>query len=154
LIVDKGIKDLYGSKLVHAKSHELLVHMCKEVSISNIEERMKGQVYDAIFRSIEKGNFDFIFGLVKANPDLVWSCRVDNTSIFSFAVLHRQAKIFSLIYGLAIKKSLTTWVNKEDNIMLHMAGILTGASILLNRILGAALQIQRELQWFKVISLI
>jgi hypothetical protein len=128
--------------------------MCKEVSISNTEERRKRKVYDAIFRSIEKGNFDFIFGLDKANPELVWSRRVDNTSIFSFAVLHRQARIFSLIYGLAIKKNMTTWVNEEGNIMLHMAGILTGASILLNRIPGAALQMQRELQWFKVISLI
>ncbi|XP_062174686.1 uncharacterized protein LOC133879892 isoform X3 [Alnus glutinosa] len=147
-----GIKDLYGFKLVDAKSHELLVHMCKEVSISNTEERRKRKVYDAIFRSIEKGNFDFIFGLVKANPELVWSRRVDNTSIFSFAVLHRQARIFSLIYGLAIKKNMTTWVNEEGNIMLHMAGILTGASILLNRIPGAALQMQRELQWFKEVE--
>jgi len=37
--------------------------------------------------------------------------------------------------------------------MLHMAG-MTGASIQINQIPGAALQMQRELQWFKVISLI
>jgi hypothetical protein len=153
LIVDKGIKDLYGSKLVHAKSHELLVHMCKEVSISNIEERRKGQVYDAVFCSIEKGNFDFNFGLVKANPDLIWSRGEDSTSIFSFAVLHRQAKIFSFIYRLAIKNDMTTWIDNKGNMMLHMAG-MTGASIQINRIPGAALQMQRELQWFKVISLI
>jgi hypothetical protein len=153
LIVDKGIKDLYGLKLVHAKSHELLVHMCKEVSISNMEERKKGQVEAAIFRSIEKGNFDFIFGMVKANPELVWSRDEDITFIFSLAVLHRQAKIFSLIYGLAIKKTMTSWANKKGNNMLHMVG-MTGASIQINRIPGAALQMQRELQWFKVISLV
>ncbi|XP_062175092.1 uncharacterized protein LOC133880207 [Alnus glutinosa] len=148
-----GIKDLYGSKLVHATSHELLVNMSKEVSISNIEERKKGQVFGAIFRSIEKGNFDFIFGMVKANPDLMWTRRyVDqNRSIFLFAVLHRQAKIFSLIYQVAAKKAMTNWVDNNGNTMLHMAG-MTGASIQINRIPGAALQMQRELQWFKEVE--
>jgi hypothetical protein len=149
LIVDKGIKDLYQSKSVHAKSHELLVHMCKR-------ERTRAQVnaaYDAIFRSIEKGNFDFIFGLLKANSDLIWGLGEDNEPIFSFVALHRQAKIFSLIYRLANKNEMTTWVDKKGNTMLHMAG-MTGASIQINRIPGAALQMQRELQWFKVISLI
>jgi hypothetical protein len=127
--------------------------MCKEVSDSNTERRKKGCVYTAIFRSIEKGNFEFIFSLVKENPNLLWSRSVDNSSIFSHAVLHRQAKIFSLIYGLPAKKSMTTWVNKKGNVILHMAGMI-GASFLLNQIPGAALQMQRELQWFKVISLI
>jgi len=140
-------------KLLHVQYQELLDHMCKNVSRSNIKERRKGQVYDAIFRSIEKGNFDFIFALVKADPGLMWSCHVDRTSIFSFAVLHRQAKIFSLIYRLVVKKTMTTWANKKGNMMLHMAG-MTGASIQINQIPGAALQMQRELQWFKVISLI
>jgi hypothetical protein len=48
---------------------------------------------------------------------------------------------------------MTTWVDKKGNTMLHMAG-MTGASIQINRIPGAALHMQRELQWFKVISLI
>jgi hypothetical protein len=126
--------------------------MSKEVLISNIEQRKKGCVNSAIFCSIEKGNFEFIFGIVKENPDLLWSRHVDGTPIFSYAVLHRQSKIFSLIYGLAVKKSMTTWVDKKGNIMLHMIG-MTGASVPLNRIPGAALQMQRELQWFKVISL-
>ena len=138
-------------KLLHVQSQELLNLMCKEVSDSNIERKKKGCVYTAIFRSIEKGNFEFIFGLVKENPDLLWSRRGDSSSIFSWAVLHRQEKIFSLIYGLPVKRSMTTWVNQKGNIILHMAGMI-GSSILLNQIPGAALQMQRELQWFKVIS--
>jgi hypothetical protein len=140
-------------KLLHVQSQELLNCMCKEVSSLNNDQMMKAPVQAAIFRSIEKGNFDFIFGMVQANPIFMWSRRVYDTSIFSFAVLHRQPKIFSLIYGLPIKKGMTTEANKKGNTMLHMAGI-TGASIQINRIPGAALQMQRELQWFKVISLI
>ncbi|XP_062175300.1 uncharacterized protein LOC133880360 [Alnus glutinosa] len=89
--------------------------------------------------------------MVQANPFLQWSRGVDRTSIFSFAVLHRQPKIFSLIYGLPIKKSMTTWVDKNGNTMLHMAGII-GDSNQINQIPGAALQMQRELQWFKEVE--
>jgi hypothetical protein len=130
--------------------------MCKQVSISNREEWREGRVNRAIFRSIENGNFDFIFAMVKENPELRWA-RHDvanrSRSIFVSAVLHRQAKIFSLIYRLANKKTMTTWFDDDGNSMLHMAG-MTGASTQINRIPGAALQMQRELQWFKVISLI
>jgi hypothetical protein len=48
---------------------------------------------------------------------------------------------------------MTTLVDDKRNTMLHMAG-MTGASIQINQIPGAALQMQRELQLFKVISLI
>ncbi|XP_062175427.1 uncharacterized protein LOC133880493 isoform X4 [Alnus glutinosa] len=146
-----GIEDLYEMKLVHVQSHELLDRMCKEVLISNIEKRGKGRVYDAIFRSIQKGIFEFIFGKVRANPDLVWSQDKDSRTIFSLSVLHRQAKIFSLIYRLDLKKALTYRRDNYRNHILHMAG-MTGASTLINRIPGPALQMQRELQWFKEVE--
>jgi hypothetical protein len=141
-------------KLVHVQSQKLLDRMCKEVTISNNEQRLKGLLYDAIFRSIERGNFEFIFSIVRASPDLLWRSNYKEQArpIFSCAVLHRQAKIFSLVYKLDVKNALTDWVDRERNSILHMAG-MTGGSTLLNQIPGAALQMQRELQWFKVISL-
>jgi hypothetical protein len=139
-------------KLVHSQSHKLLDLMCKQVSKSNHEQRLKGGVFDAVTRSVERGNFKFVFDIVRAIPKLLWVRDGDSTSIFSFAVLHRQANIFSLIYQLGVKKTMTSWINKKGNNILHMAG-MTRASIELNRIPGAALQMQRELQWFQVISL-
>jgi hypothetical protein len=149
LIVDKGIKDLYEMKLVNVQSHELLDHMYKEVSASQTEHPFKR----AIFRSIARGNFEFVSLIVKAKSNLMWRCGEDSMSIFAFAILHRQPKIFSLIYRLPVKDSVASTVDKKGNIMLHMAG-RTEASIILNQVQGAALQMQRELQWFKVISLI
>jgi hypothetical protein len=40
------------------------------------------------------------------------------------------------------------------NIILHMTGKTEASIQVLNKIQGAALQMQRELQWLKVISLI
>ncbi|XP_062174334.1 uncharacterized protein LOC133879675 [Alnus glutinosa] len=147
-----GIQHLYEMKLVHAQSHELLDLMCKEVLKSNENQWKKGGVYDAVTRSVEKGNFQYFFDIIRAIPNLIWTnIDKDITSLFSLAVLYRQANIFSLIYPLGVKKAMTCWINKKGNSILHMAG-MTGASIELNRIPGAALQMQRELQWFKEVE--
>ena len=69
---------------------------------------------------------------------------MDSRNIFSVAVLHRQEEIFSLIYKLNEKNSMTNWHDDECNYILHMAGI-TGASIRNNQIPGSALQMQKEL---------
>jgi hypothetical protein len=149
LIVDKGIKDLYELKLVNVQYHELLDRMCKEVSSSEKSAHFK----EAIFRSIARGNFEFVFRIVKAKSNLLWCRGEDSMSIFAFAILHRQPKIFSLMYGLPVKVSMATSGDDKGNVLLHMTGRIE-ASILLNQIQGAALQMQRELQWFKVIFLV
>ena len=105
------------------------------------------------FRAIKEGIFEFVFDIVKAVPDLVWIHDARSTSIFSVAVQYRHAKIFSLIYGLNFKSALTgSRDSSNKNNLLHMAG-MSAPSTSINDIPGAALQMQRELRWFKVISL-
>ena len=140
-------------KLAHFLSLELLSRMKDQILISNTQQRTTGVVNGAILRATKEGIFEFVFDIVKADPRLVW-CRYENsTSIFSFAVQYRHAKIFSLIYGLAVKSAATSSRDSSnENNLLHMAG-MSAPSTSLNDIPGAALQMQRELQWFKVISL-
>ncbi|KAE8124497.1 hypothetical protein FH972_019376 [Carpinus fangiana] len=147
-----GVKHLYEMKLAHVQSHELLRHMCEEISNSNDQERRRiGCVYSAIFRAIKEGIFEFVYEIVRGNPDLVWSYDRNSRNIFLTAVLHRQSKIFSLIYRLQVKNVIVYSRDDSKHNILHMAG-MSADSTQLNRIPGAALQMQRELQWFKVIS--
>ena len=140
-------------KLAHFLSRELLSRMKEQILISNTQQRTTGGVYDAILRAIKEGIFEFVFDIVKADPQLVWSHDKKSTSIFSGAVQYRHAEIFSLIYGLDIKSALASGTDSfHGNTLLHMAG-MSAPSTSLDRIAGAALQMQRELQWFKVISL-
>ncbi|KAG6619476.1 hypothetical protein I3842_Q096300 [Carya illinoinensis] len=71
-------------------------------------------------------------------------------------VLHRQEKTFSILYGLdgMIMNSLTCLQDGNKNNMLHMAGMIEDAIRQINQIPGAALQMQRELQWFKEVKII
>ena len=140
-------------KLAHFLSRELLSRMKDQILISNEQQRKTGCVYSAILRASKEGNFELVFDIVKADPQLVWSNDEKSRSIFSAAVHYRHAKIFSLIYGLDIKSALTGSRDSSNmNNLLHMAG-MSAPSTSINDIPGAALQMQRELQWFKVISL-
>ena len=140
-------------KLAHFLSRELLSQMKDQILISNTQQRTTGRVYEAILRAIKEGIFEFVFDIVKADPQLVWSDDEKSTSIFSIAVQYRHAKIFSLIYGLDVKSAMTSSRDSSnENNLLHKAG-MSATSTSINDIPGAALQMQRELQWFKVISL-
>ena len=140
-------------KLAHFLSRELLCCMKDRISISNTQERTTGGVSKTIFRAIKEGIFEVVFDIVKADPDLVWICDEKSRNIFSVAVEYRHAKIFSLIYGLDMINAFANGVDScHGNNLLHEAG-MSAPSTSLDHIAGAALQMQRELQWFKVISL-
>jgi hypothetical protein len=152
LIIDKGIKDLYEMKLIHVQANELLRIMCKEVSISNDEHMRDGKVLDAIFYAIKNGIFKFVCEIAKESRQvLVYSNNDDErfSSTLSAAIFHRQAKIFSFIYGLDVNNLVLYSSDNKGNNILHMAGKLP-PSTLVNRTAGAAFQMQREVQWYKV----
>ena len=140
-------------KLAHFLSLELLSRMKDQILVSNDQQRLTGKVTAAILRAIKEGIFEFVFDIVKADRRLVFCNDPKSATIFSVAVQCRHAKIFSLIYGHGMKNAFADAVDKTyGNNLLHMAGMLA-PSTSLNHIAGAALQMQRELQWFKVISL-
>ncbi|KAK7860454.1 ankyrin repeat-containing protein itn1 [Quercus suber] len=139
-------------KLAHFLSRELLSQMKDQMLISNPQRRTTGGVFDAILRAIKEGIFEFVFEIVKAEPQYLWTHDKKSTSIFSVAVQYRHAKIFSLIYGLDMKNALTgSRDSSNKNNLLHVAG-MSAASTSVNDIPGAALQMQRELQWFKEVE--
>ncbi|KAM3685078.1 hypothetical protein ACB098_11G093500 [Castanea mollissima] len=147
-----GIEHLYELKLAHFLSCELVSRMKDQVLISNAQQRETGKVNAAILRAVKEGIFEFVFEIVKADPQLVWSGDSKSRNIFSVAVQYRHAKIFSLIYGLDIKTALARYPDSfYKNNLLHMAG-MSAPSTALNDIPGAALQMQRELQWFKEVE--
>ncbi|KAI4347986.1 hypothetical protein L6164_008752 [Bauhinia variegata] len=86
--------------------------------------------------------------------NLPWQCFLSDSIVvgsFYFGnVGSIIAKVFNLIYGVtsSIRDDLASIYDKAKNKALHMAALLA-PSEQLNRIPGAALQMQRELQWFK-----
>ncbi|KAG2669681.1 hypothetical protein I3760_14G043700 [Carya illinoinensis] len=146
-----GFKRLYEMKLVRLQFQELLSRMCKAIPTKTSPENRDKTIAPSIFRAISKGNFEFVYHIVKAHPDLLVIKDVTNRrSIFQWAVLHRQHRIFNLIYNLKKKKFLLNGEDVSKNSILHTAGMLTEHTI--DHIRGATLQMQREVQWFKEVE--
>ncbi|KAG7946513.1 hypothetical protein I3843_14G043200 [Carya illinoinensis] len=136
----------------HVQIRGLLSCMCEAIATLNItQEMINFDFAPAIFRAIIRGNFEFVFHIVKANPDLLWIRDNYQTGIFQHAVRSRQPEIFSLIYGLKEKNALLRYIDVDGNNILHIAGMLEITPIDL-RIAGAALQMQKEVQWFKEVE--
>ncbi len=138
-------------KSEYEHSHAILKLMCESISPFNLKEE-KRVVNVAIFRAIKEGLFDFVSKVLEADPYVIWARDENKRTLFHQAVLYREAKIFGHLYEHFSKDSVMDRKDKSGNNVLHMAGIST-PSIQLKRIPDAVLQMQKELQWFKVTPL-
>ncbi|KAM7263012.1 hypothetical protein ACFE04_000695 [Oxalis oulophora] len=144
-----GIEELYELKLNQLYAIEILNCMCQE-----IPPIIQSFVTSAFFRAIKHGTVELVAKLCKANPELLYLKNVknDDRTIFSLAIQYRQENIFNLIYGLKTRKDvMTIYKDSSRNNMLHVAGLIAPPNQLAH-ISGAALKMQRQLQWYKEVE--
>ncbi|XP_042509764.1 uncharacterized protein LOC122085411 [Macadamia integrifolia] len=149
-----GVRSIHRTKRMHIQALKLLKCVCSQISILDEAKVKAVGVYSAIFQATKSGIVEIIVELIKKNPNFVWCEPADGRRIFQIAVLYRQEKIFNLIYGIgALKNDLAGGVDNDGNNILHFAGMVSPQSQLY-RVSGAALQMQRELQWFQEVDMI
>ncbi|KAI5343867.1 hypothetical protein L3X38_011743 [Prunus dulcis] len=97
--------------------------------------------------------FEFTDSVLQARPDIVWRTNEMRRNPLMYATESRQEKIYSLIYRFDKRKRtlIATLADTSDNCLLHVAGMLSSLAKLDN-ISGAALQMQRQVQWFKEVE--
>lgn len=143
-----------GKKLINTQALDLLKYLWEQFSQlddSEIGDRLRSPSRP-LFVAAECGNFEFIFELLDSYPDLIWKVDEESRSIFHVAVMHRQEKIFKLIYDIGAHKDLiASYKDTNNRNMLHLAGKLAPFNRL-NIVSGAALQMQLELLWFKEVE--
>ncbi|KAF2310049.1 hypothetical protein GH714_006326 [Hevea brasiliensis] len=105
-----------------------------------------------IFIAAENGNVEFLTILIRKYPHLVFKVDDDQCTIFHKAILNRHEKIFMLIFELGMMNLINIYEDKDGNNMLHLAGKMPQEESRVNVVPGAALQLQRELQWFEVVK--
>ncbi|KAG6670438.1 hypothetical protein I3843_Q064900 [Carya illinoinensis] len=151
----KAIVQLYVMKKLHKQSQKLLSCMCEEISTSFIQTGQLeniGGVCDAITLAVKNGISEFVLKVARTHPSFLENKYRNSRNILMLAVLYRQSEIFSNIYhGFDMKNTLTSYGDCNDDNILHMVGMIED-STMLNQISGAALQMQRELQWFKLVE--
>lgn len=136
-------------KLIHVQARLILLDICFEIKIDG--DNVNDNVVSAIFRAVQLGQVEVITQICKEIPHFKYIVDVDRKTLFQFAAECRQEKIYNLIYGLdeQEQKYFADKTDKFGNNMLHTIGLISSFTKL-DHIRGATLQMQRELQWFKV----
>ncbi|KAM5575594.1 hypothetical protein ABKV19_014512, partial [Rosa sericea] len=144
-----GVSRLRKVKWIHTRSIDVLRCIIEMLKNDNPTSAQLDIIRKSIFKAVEYGHVEFVTHICEAHPPFV-KLREGNKNIFQFAVECRQHKIYSLIHRLdrEDQRFFGTRVTKYPENMLHLAGKLSPLSRF-NHIRGAALQMQRELQWFK-----
>ncbi|KAM0003583.1 putative ankyrin repeat-containing domain-containing protein [Helianthus debilis subsp. tardiflorus] len=102
-----------------------------------------------LFIAAEMGNTKFIVEILRLYPDLIWKANDNRQSIFHVAVSHRQEGVYNLLYETGMMDLITTGIDVDGNTMLHLAAMHINNKRL-QEISGVALQMQRELLWYKL----
>ncbi|XP_020216816.2 uncharacterized protein LOC109800448 [Cajanus cajan] len=146
-----GHREIYEHKRTHCLVLEILKCLCKRISDYKESQLREASAYDAMLQAAKLGIVEFIDAMRKANPDLLWAIDKNKRDIFSHAILNRKKDVFHLINGLNNGRKEIIKCRKDvfGNTLLHLAAYLGPSS---HHKSGAALLIQRDLQWFKAVE--
>lgn len=143
------IKTIHDIKVTHIQVEQLVKAICSIV-IKKVDHSIAWNVLGtSVSTAVTHGTHEIIEECIRNYPGLVWY-DVQGFYLFLAAIKHRQEKVYNLVYQMSGHKvfAATEKINEEN--ALHIAGKLAPQHRL-NIVTGAALQMQRELQWFKVI---
>ncbi|KAL5568421.1 hypothetical protein UlMin_024996 [Ulmus minor] len=148
-----GINHIYELKLVHIQSIELLNRMCKVIETLDENQIEDAEIRGALVVAASQGIIEYVTNITKAIPKTMWHANFAHIIIES-AIRNREAKVFSLIHGLDDKQAIANIINYSNHdTLLHVTGYIAN-SRKLNLIAGVALQMQREMQWYKEVEAI
>ncbi|MFS8008198.1 putative ankyrin repeat-containing domain, PGG domain, ankyrin repeat-containing domain superfamily [Helianthus anomalus] len=150
LLIAPCVKDIYNMKLKHVQTLKLVERMCSVV----IEKGSHAIAWDvlgtAVSTAVKTGIFELIKVCVETYPDIVWY-EDEGFYLLLSAIRYRQEKVFNLVYQMTGHKVFAATANLNGDNPLHLAARLSPLPRL-KTVSGAALQMQRELQWFKEVE--
>ncbi|KAM5580892.1 hypothetical protein ABKV19_010216 [Rosa sericea] len=146
-----GINRIYQMKLLH----QILDRMCEPLKQDKDQDKFRQRklVEKALLKAVERGHAPIISHILKSDRSFCLITNEHNKTIFQLAAEHRQENIFNLLYGFEEWeiKDIVGMKDKFGDNMLHAVGkfsLLTQ----IDHIRGPALQMQKELQWFKKVK--
>jgi len=150
-----GIRKIYEKKYTHYEVMGVLGYFSQAIVEFNSSQLKEASAYVGMLHGAQHGIIEYINALTHANPDLLLAVDSCYRGIFSYAIMYRKQNVFQLMHGLEGRKEIFRRyrIDTFGNNILHLAAHLGLSSDRTSRS-DAALQMQREIQWFKVTYLI
>ncbi|KAE9448851.1 hypothetical protein C3L33_19254, partial [Rhododendron williamsianum] len=146
------VKRIREQKQMHQHALQLVRYLVKEIVILNDLSMYDSLETKVVVNAARLGIHEVVEEIVESIPKLAWARDSECRSIYQRAVMERHENVFNLIYQMSDHKhTVSMSIDESGNNILHIAGQLAPL-YKLNLVSGAALQMQRELQWFKAIT--
>ncbi|KAH7841908.1 hypothetical protein Vadar_022280 [Vaccinium darrowii] len=148
------IESVRKIKLIHHQALKLVKCLCEEVV--KIDYPNAAEIFTEPLRNATcLGIHEIVEEILESFPSGIHLRSEKNQSLFHLAIVYRREKVFNLIYQMEEdRRAFLSIPDASTNNALHSAGNLALQQQLLLRAsaAGAALQMQRELQWFKEVE--
>ncbi|XP_026428038.1 uncharacterized protein LOC113323903 isoform X2 [Papaver somniferum] len=150
-----GIEHLYNQKLVHQQANALIKQIIGEICKSNTTLlNFLRNNRNIMKRAIKHGIIEFVAECIEKNNDLIFY-KIPVENMLQMAITERKEMIVTFICKTADrlggKNYLVSKRDADTNTILHCAAKLAPLAQL-SLVSGAALQMQREMQWYKGIK--
>ncbi|GKA88520.1 transposase, MuDR, MULE transposase domain protein [Tanacetum coccineum] len=150
-----SIKNIHDMKVKHSQSKLLAELICERVTEVDDSNKVLKILGSAAFTAVQHGIPEVVKECLVKYPDII-SYKRDNPdnrdeSYLPLEVItQRQEKVYNVIWqSFDHKVFQATLIDEKMENSLHKAGMLAPPHRL-NVVNGAALQMQRELQWYKI----
>nr|XP_043631470.1 protein ACCELERATED CELL DEATH 6-like [Erigeron canadensis] len=146
------VKRLHEDKVKHNKAALVLKSICRELQKLENEGELREHYHEAVLLALEHDNTEAIEEIIKTFPQAIWT-KQDDLHLIQLSILNRCENVYSFLVHKAVtdKHVHKILTDKDGNNILHLAGQLAPIHKL-NMVSGAALQMQRELQWFEEVK--
>ena len=139
------------TKYSHYQVLEILKYFSESIQGFDDKQLREASAHEAMLYAAENGIIEFINAMWEANHDLLSVVDNSNRGIFWYAIQNRRRNVFKLIHSLN-GLEMEMFANQKDTFgsnLLHTAGYFDPLSNRGSRS-GPAMQIQKEIRWFKV----
>ncbi|KAL7189523.1 hypothetical protein ACSBR1_039217 [Camellia fascicularis] len=140
------------TKLMHHQAIHLVKRICREVI--GLDNTTASSILKLPFLlAAQYGIHEIVKEILDSFPDAITFIDEENHTAFHLAVMYRHEKVFKVIHQRSgqYKLLLSLSPDNNGNNMLHLVGYKARQQRL-DFSSGAVLQMQRELQWFKVVE--
>ncbi|KAI7739195.1 hypothetical protein M8C21_016170 [Ambrosia artemisiifolia] len=146
------IKQIENKKNEWDKAKKVLQLVCDEIDKLDHYSTHHPYYTRPILEAARQNAYKVVDEILYRSPKAIQSTDESGHDIILLAILHRSEKIYNIIYDIGEHMNhYRTIVDSSNNNILHLVGRLAPLNVLSQRT-GAALQLQRELQWFEEVK--
>ncbi|XP_022142431.1 uncharacterized protein LOC111012566 isoform X2 [Momordica charantia] len=150
----KAIKGLYKKDMTQEAATRLLQSLFEYASYFSTYEDVVKLISkpNLLHVAAKAGNAEFLVQVFRFFPEILWEKDVDATTILHIAIENRLEVVWKLLYDVGwLNDFLVKNTSENNNDIMYLVAKLA-APHHLNKVSGAALQMQRELIWFNEIE--